>query len=420
MAIKGNLQKKVYQDQRTGVKRRWMEYSMVRRWLKVRDKATDWGAPLVVFFSIICAFLFFALAKINIDTDRTTVVVDLDQDKQFDNPWDMNDGRFSFTFGKTYDETNGKENRVEAITGLGISPFKSNESVDSNPNINGIDNEMNPNTWYRGFPEISAIDYTVFGIVSIMFPYGYYGYRRDQIRARVEAKFPDFLRDLAEYWKGGLSMTVAIQTLAKGEYGNLNDDVNKMASQISWGISFGEVLDMFTERVTSPIVTRAVRMVDEANRAGGRISDILLAASFDAREIKALETERRQEVGSYVTVIYTSFFVYLGIILVLASTFIPAIVDSAAATGTTGSMSIGNLTIREMDETWISTVFLYSLIVQGIGNGLAAGFMSTGKLYSAFLRATFLLMVGWLVFELGGITTSMIDIQDEMRAFVGN
>ena len=268
---------------------------------------------------------------------------------------------------------------------------------------NGIDNPRNI--------EISAIDYVVFGVISLMLPYGVYGYRRDQIRSRVEEKFPDFLRDLAEYWKGGLSMTVAIQTLAKGEYGNLNDEVNKMSSQISWGVSFGEVLEMFTERVTSPIVTRAVRMVDEANRAGGRISDILLAASFDAREIKALETERRQEVGSYVTVIYASFFVYLGIILVLASTFIPAIVDSSAATGGSGSMSIGNLTIREMNEVWISTVFLYSLIIQGTGMGLAAGFMSTGRLYSAFLRASFLLFLGWFIFELAGITTSMITPQ---------
>ena len=204
------------------------------------------------------------------------------------------------------------------------------------------------------------------------------------------------------YWHDLIGMKVIDE--------NLNDEVNKMASQISWGVSFGEVLEMFTERVTSPIVTRAVRMVDEANRAGGRISDILLAASYDAKEIKALETERRQEVGSYVTVIYASFFVYLGIILVLASTFIPAIVDSSATTGG-GSMSIGNLTIREMNEVWISTMFLYSLMVQGIGNGLAAGFMSTGRLYSAFLRASFLLFLGWLIFELAGITTSMITPQ---------
>ena len=411
MTIKGNLEKKSYQDPRTGVKRRWMQYSKVGRWINVRDKAFDWAPVVVVFLSIVFALFFFVIANINNTTDAQTLVVDQDFDKQFDNPWAMNDGRFSFTFGNTYDESMGKENRVEAIYGLGLPAIQNNMSKDNNPAVDGIENEMTANEWFRSYPEISAIDYVIFGLVSLMLPYGLYGRRRDQIRARVEDKFPDFLRDLAEYWKGGLSMTVAIQTLAKGEYGNLNEDVNKMASQISWGISFGEVLDMFTERVTSPIVTRAVRMVDEANRAGGRISDILLAASFDAREIKALETERRQEVGSYVTVIYASFFVYLGIILVLAQTFIPAIVDSAAATGSTGSMSIGNLTIREMNEVWISTIFLYSLVVQGIGNGLAAGFMSNGRLYSAFNRASFLLLVGWFVFELTGIGTSMITPQ---------
>ena len=411
MTIKGNLEKKSYQDPRTGVKRRWMQYSQVGRWINVRDKTFDWAPVIVVFLSILFALFFFVIANINNTTDAQTLVVDQDFDKQFDNPWAMNDGRFSFTFGNTYDESMGKENRVEAIYGLGLPAIQNNMSKDNNPAVDGIENEMTANEWLRSYPEISAIDYVIFGLVSLMLPYGLYGRRRDQIRARVEDKFPDFLRDLAEYWKGGLSMTVAIQTLAKGEYGNLNEDVNKMASQISWGISFGEVLDMFTERVTSPIVTRAVRMVDEANRAGGRISDILLAASFDAREIKALETERRQEVGSYVTVIYASFFVYLGIILVLAQTFIPAIVDSAAATGSTGSMSIGNLTIREMNEVWISTIFLYSLVVQGIGNGLAAGFMSNGRLYSAFNRASFLLLVGWFVFELTGIGTSMITPQ---------
>ena len=411
MTIKGNLEKKSYQDPRTGVKRRWMQYSKVGRWINVRDKTFDWAPVVVVFLSIVFALFFFVIANINNTTDAQTLVVDQDFDKQFDNPWAMNDGRFSFTFGHTYDESMGKENRVEAIYGLGLPAIQNNMSKDNNPAVDGIENEMTANEWFRSYPEISAIDYVIFGLISLMLPYGLYGRRRDQIRARVEDKFPDFLRDLAEYWKGGLSMTVAIQTLAKGEYGNLNEDVNKMAAQISWGISFGEVLDMFTERVTSPIVTRAVRMVDEANRAGGRISDILLAASFDAREIKALETERRQEVGSYVTVIYASFFVYLGIILVLAQTFIPAIVDSAAATGSTGSMSIGNLTIREMNEVWISTIFLYSLVVQGIGNGLAAGFMSNGRLYSAFNRASFLLLIGWFVFELTGIGTSMITPQ---------
>ena len=192
MAIKGNLEKKIYRDQRTGVKRRWMEYSRVGRWLSVRDKVTDWGPAFVAFFSIVFSLFFFMIANINHTTDKNTLVVDTDADKQFDNPWHLNDGQFSFTFGNTYDEGAGKENRQELIYGLGFPAIRSNESVDSDPNVDGIENEMSPNEWFRSFPEISAIDYVVFGVISLILPYGIYGYRRDQIRARVEEKFPDF------------------------------------------------------------------------------------------------------------------------------------------------------------------------------------------------------------------------------------
>ena len=96
----GNLQKKVYKDRRTGVKRRWMEYWKVGQWLKVRDKATDWGPVVVIFFSIILSLFFFSLAKINYDTDGTLEDWDADGDKQFDRPWEMNDGRFSFLGGR--------------------------------------------------------------------------------------------------------------------------------------------------------------------------------------------------------------------------------------------------------------------------------------------------------------------------------
>ena len=62
-----------------------------------------------------------------------------------------------------------------------------------------------------------------------IFPASYYWEKVEDEKNRVEEKFPDFLRDLAEYWKGGLSMTVAVQTLAMSEYGALNDEVKKMS-----------------------------------------------------------------------------------------------------------------------------------------------------------------------------------------------
>ena len=59
----------------------------------------------------------------------------------------------------------------------------------------------------------------------LLYPASFYWERVEKRKNEIEEKFPDFLRDMAEYWKGGLSMTVAVQTLVKSEYGALNDEV---------------------------------------------------------------------------------------------------------------------------------------------------------------------------------------------------
>ena len=148
----------------------------------------------------------------------------------------------------------------------------------------------------------------------------------EEAKNEVEEKFPDFLRDLAEYWKGGLSMTVAVQTLATSEYGALNDEVKKMSDQLSWGVKFSDVIGQFAERVGTPLVRRAITLIAEADRAGGKISDILVTAANDSRELKFLEGERRRAIGSYIAVIWTSYFVFLGVIVVLAKVFILSLI----------------------------------------------------------------------------------------------
>ena len=126
-------------------------------------------------------------------------------------------------------------------------------------------------------------------------------------------------------------MTVAVQTLAKSEYGALNEEVKKMSDQLSWGIKFSDVIKQFSERVGTPLVKRAITLIAEADRAGGKISDILVTAANDSREIKFLEGERRRAIGSYIAVIWTSYFVFLGVITLLGRIFIPAIAKSQKA-----------------------------------------------------------------------------------------
>ena len=251
-----------------------------------------------------------------------------------------------------------------------------------------------------------------FGLMFFFFlwPASFYWERVENKKNEIEEKFPDFLRDLAEYWKGGLSMTVAVQTLATSEYGALNDEVKKMSDQLSWGIKFSDVILQFAERVGTPLVKRAISLISEADRAGGKISDILVTAANDSREIKFLEGERKRAIGSYIAVIWTSYFVFLGVIVVLSTVFIPAIANSNSSDDGGGGQNIGNMKIRNVDPLFFLTIFYYGVTMQAIGNGCMAGLMATGRFSAGFKHSGMMILVALVVFNVIAFSPNLIGI----------
>lgn len=239
----------------------------------------------------------------------------------------------------------------------------------------------------------------------------------DRVKANINAieeKFPDFLRDMAEYWKGGLSMTVAVQTLAGSEYGALNDEVKKMSDQLSWGVAFSDVIGMFAERVGTPIVKRAISLISEANRAGGKISDILVTAANDSREIKFLEGERKRTISSYISVIWTSYMVFLGVIVVLGKVFIPNIANSNSGDsgGDGGGSEIGNMQIRNIDPLFFLTIFYYGVNMQAMGNGAMAGLMATGRFSNGMKHSGLMILVAIIMFNFIVFSPDLIGISE--------
>ena len=283
----------------------------------------------------------------------------------------------------------------------------------------GIPANMNNKSLWIG-PEVSigplgihpTIFLNFFGLMFFFFlwPASFYWERVENKKNEIEEKFPDFLRDLAEYWKGGLSMTVAVQTLATSEYGALNDEVKKMSDQLSWGIKFSDVILQFAERVGTPLVKRAISLISEADRAGGKISDILVTAANDSREIKFLEGERKRAIGSYIAVIWTSYFVFLGVIVVLSTVFIPAIANSNSSDDGGGGQNIGNMKIRNVDPLFFLTIFYYGVTMQAIGNGCMAGLMATGRFSAGFKHSGMMILVALVVFNFIAFSPYLIGI----------
>jgi flagellar protein FlaJ len=246
------------------------------------------------------------------------------------------------------------------------------------------------------------IHFLCLGILTGLGPYGFYmGAEQRRIRL-LEERFPDFLRDVASSHKGGLPLPQSVAVAARGEYGPLTPEVRRMADQISWNVSFTEALERFSERVQTPLVQRAVSLILQADRSGGATTEVLLAAARDAREIKALEQERRLNMSLYSIVIYVTFLVFLFVTATLYAQFVPQLVASQKAAAdqaaSIGATNLGGISTAQIKIADFQLFYFTAALVQGIGDGIVAGLMGSGKVTYGLRHSFFMVLMSYVTF----------------------
>jgi len=194
-------------------------------------------------------------------------------------------------------------------------------------------------------------------------------------------------------------MESAVTIAAQGEYGALSPEIQKMADQLSWNVPFEEALQRFGDRVRTPLIQRAVSLVREASRSGGNVTDVLMAAATDAREIKNLESERRTTMSLYSIVVYISFFVFLGVVSVLYATFIPSVLRATGeAAALSGSSTLVGLSFQTIGLDQFRTFYFLAAIMQGLGNGLIAGMMESGRARDGLRHSAIMVAIAYVAF----------------------
>jgi flagellar protein FlaJ len=259
--------------------------------------------------------------------------------------------------------------------------------------------------------KIDMMAFVMLGLMAAFGPISFFeGARVDRI-GKIEERLADFLRDIAESSRAGMTLHEAVRSSAKGDYGELTSEIKTMSIQISWGVSASEALTRFSERVNTPLVNRAVILINEAGAAGGDISKVLEAAANDTKEIQLLQQERRIQMQMYVAIVFVAFIVFLVVILIIYLTFVPRMQEmaedfreqeqseSAAASSGAGAVSVFNP--QDVDFGEIKFIFLIAGLVQGIGDGLVAGLMGTGRITDGAKYSFLMIMIVFLIFTLG-------------------
>jgi flagellar protein FlaJ len=255
---------------------------------------------------------------------------------------------------------------------------------------------------------VAGIDLLMIACLGCIGPVGFYMNAENAKVKDIERRLPEFLRDIAESGRFGMTLAASIQAAAKGKYGPLTPAIQRMSYQISWGISATEALRLFQESQHTPLVNRVCGVVIKAASAGGNVSDVLTLVSTDTKEMQYSEDERRISMLTYIVVIYVAFFVFLATVLILNFVFIPqmesvlsnqasaakesAASGAAAEEGASSDMGMSMKGLTTENIQAIKELYLAAAIIHGLGDGLVAGVLDTGKIANG-LRHSFLMVL---------------------------
>ncbi|MEK6820602.1 MAG: type II secretion system F family protein [Nanoarchaeota archaeon] len=189
--------------------------------------------------------------------------------------------------------------------------------------------------------------------------------------------FLEFSRNLAESVKAGTPISRSIMNLREKYYGSLTPHIKKLANQISLGIPVKKALEIFARDVDSRVISRAVTLIGEAEKAGGEIEGILESVAGSVNEIEKLKKERMSAIYSLVVQGYIIFFVFIVIMLIMQFKILPMTSEISAGAGEIKELG-GAGESYEMEE--LTKPILYLLVVQGLFTGLVIGKLAEGSL----------------------------------------
>jgi len=166
----------------------------------------------------------------------------------------------------------------------------------------------------------------IIAVFMSMGPYFIYNYSKMMWLKSLEEQFPNFIRDLADSSRSGMSFPEAIRISTKAHYGKLSPEIDIMNNKLSWGTPFLRVLDIFGEKVkNSKMISEALEIIKQSYESGGSIDKTLDSVARDMVMLKEAEAERSSMVKQQVMIMYGIFFMFLGISIMIIYVMVPMI-----------------------------------------------------------------------------------------------
>lgn len=240
-------------------------------------------------------------------------------------------------------------------------------------------------------------DHIMIALLIVLVPYAiFYELWRRNVQG-MEALIPDFLERMAGINQVGLTVSQAISILVNTNLGLLSYEIRRIKRDIDWGGTFSEALMRFENRVRTPLIARTVTLITKASQMSGSIGDVLAIAASDAKMTDILKRERLSDMFIYTAIVYLAFFVFLFVVGVITSQFLP-ILSGIDAEGIPTGTALSGITAVSIYAT--ERLMYHGVVAQAVFSGLIAGQMGEGSIRAGIKHACIMLVITLIAFNL--------------------
>ncbi|MFB6201035.1 MAG: type II secretion system F family protein [Halorhabdus sp.] len=232
---------------------------------------------------------------------------------------------------------------------------------------------------------------------------------------RIEAATPELLERLASLNEAGMSFVESIDRVRDTDLGVLGGEVDRIWTDVTLGANAATALRRFGRRIRTAAIVRVVTLITNAMRASGKLGPVLRIAGRQARSDLRLRRERRQQMFTYLIVIYVSFFVFLVIIFAVEEVLVPSLPTDVPVpeSNRLGVDVTAFARLGEVNKPAYTLLFLHAALIQGTLSGFVAGQLGEGTLKDGAKHAAILLTIAYLAIVLVASPVASVSFQDQ-------
>ncbi|MDD5417936.1 MAG: type II secretion system F family protein [Candidatus Nanoarchaeia archaeon] len=241
-----------------------------------------------------------------------------------------------------------------------------------------------------GFSAVNVLFMVMIILIGAIIPYSFFSYVTAQKISKAEDQFPSFLRDISESIRAGMSIPQAIGNAAKTEYVGMTAEIQKMDNMISWGVPFPDAIKSFQKKFErSQYIYRGISIILQSFYAGGKVSDAMDSVADNTTILREVELDRESVLKEQLIIVYVIHLLFVGIIVAMYKILIPLI-----SVGGGAEAGMANFLGEAPDTTYFKTLFLLTISIQSVCNGIVAGVAKSNSVSSGLKHSGVMLAIG--------------------------